>query len=74
MHEDLNCSTLAGTRGCEWGLPTSDKGRKILLTTDQTIKNLPNTDRKNINQLPTWADIINICLQKKEHFAFFSGR
>ena len=33
-------------------------------------KKLPTTDRKNINRLPTWADIINICFQKKEHFVF----
>ena len=31
-------------------------------------------EKYNINRLPTWADIINICFQKKEHFAFFSGR
>ena len=43
----------------------------MLLTTDKTSKKLPTTDRKNINRLPTWADIINICFQKKEHFAFF---
>ena len=33
-------------------------------------KKLPTTDRKNINRPPTWADIINICFQKKEHFVF----
>ena len=47
------------------------QGRKISLTTDKMSKKLPTTDRKNINRLPTWADIINICFQKKEHFAFF---
>ena len=54
--------------GCEWGQPTSDK--KYFLTTDKMSKKLPTTDRKNINRPPTWADIINICFQKKEHFVF----
>ena len=38
-------------------------------------KKLPTTDGKNINRLPTWADIINICFQKKdglrERISFF---
>ena len=46
------------------------KGKKNLLTTDKMSKKLPTTDRKNINRLPTWADIINICFQKKKHFVF----
>ena len=39
--------TLGG--GCEWGKPTSDKGRKIPSTTDKTRKKLSTTDRKKIN-------------------------
>ena len=31
----------------------------MLLTTDKMSKKLPITDRKNINRLPTWADLIN---------------
>ena len=34
---------------------------------------LPTKWVKNY-RLPTWADIINICFQKKEHFAFFSRK
>ena len=46
----LKYSVVCINRGCEWGKPTSDKGRKILLTTDRTRKKLPTTDRKNINR------------------------
>ena len=63
-------SIIEGVNG-----PTSDKGRKIsVLTTDKMSKKLPTTNRKNINRLPTWADIINICCQQKDHFAVFSSR
>ena len=57
----LKYSVVYINRGCEWGKPTSDKGRKILLTTDRTRKKLPTTDRKNINRLPTWTDSIDVC-------------
>ena len=50
------------------------KAKNITDYRQNELKKLPTTDRKNINRLPTWADIINICFQKKEHFAFFSSR
>ena len=34
-------------------------------------KTLPTADRKNINRLPTWTDITDICFHKEEHFVFF---
>ena len=55
---------------------TSDKGRQILPTTNKTRKKLPTTDRKDINRLPTWTDIIDICFQKEEiskAFCIFSS-
>ena len=43
----------------------------ILLTTDKTSKKLPTTDRENINQLPTWADIIKLFSEKRAFCIFF---
>ena len=45
-------------------------------TTDyrQSNKKLPTIDRKEINRLPTWVEIIDICFQKvrsEGHFVFF---
>ena len=59
-------------RGCEWGQPTSDNGRKMLLTTDKTGKKLPTTDRKNINRLQIWAGDI-IFFHKEEHIYLSIG-
>ena len=57
-------------RGCEWGYPTSDKGRKILLTTDKIIKKLPTTDRKNITDYRHGLFVS----RKKSILHFFLGR
>ena len=40
------------------------------MTTDKTSKKLSTTDRKKINRLTTWAEIINKCFKKKEYFVF----
>ena len=53
-------------------------GLKILgkPTTNKTRKKLPTNDRKKINRLPTWTDIIDICFQKDEisrAFCIFSS-
>ena len=47
------------------------KGKKILPTTDKTRKKLSTTDRKIINRLPTWTDIIYIFFRKKSILYFF---
>ena len=47
------------------------KGKKILPTTDKTRKKLSTTDRKIINRLPTWTGIIYIFFQKEEYIVFF---
>jgi len=62
---------LSFDRGCEWGQPTGEKGQKILPTTDKTRKKLLTTDRKIINRLPTWTDIIYMFFQKEEYIVFF---
>ena len=45
----------------------------MLLTTDETRKKLPTTERKNINRLSTWTDIIDICFQKEKSILYFSN-
>ena len=49
------CNRLASKGEKHYWLPT-----KIMK------KKLPTTDRKNINWLPTWTDIIDICFHKEE--------
>ena len=49
---------------------TSDKGRKILLTTDKMIKKLPTTDRKNITDYRHGLFVS----RKKSILHFFLGR
>ena len=57
----------------------TDQRQRAKNTTDyqqNEKKNLPTTDRKKINRLPTWADIIDICFQKDEiktAFCIFSS-
>ena len=63
----LKYSVVCINGGCEWGKPTSDKGRKILLTTDRTRKKLPTTDRKNINRHYRYL------FHKEEYFVNFSS-
>ena len=43
----------------------------MLLTTGKMSKKLPTTDRKSINRLPTWADIINIFVSEKRACCIF---
>ena len=62
-------------RGCEWDLPSSDKGRKILilLKTDEKRKKLPTTDRKNINRLPSNGPTLSIFVFIRKRFCIFSS-
>ena len=56
------------------GLTHSRQRAKTI--TDYRQNDLKITDyrQEKYNRLQTWADIVNICFQKKEHFAFFSRK
>ena len=56
------------------GLTQSRQRAKTI--TDYRQNDLKITDyrQEKYNRLQTWADIVNICFQKKEHFAFFSRK
>ena len=51
----------------------TDKGRKILLTTDKMIKELPTTDRKNITDYRHGL-ILSIFVSRKKSFLHFFSR
>ena len=56
------------------GLTDQRQRAKNITDYRQNDKKITDYQQEKYNRLPTWADIINICFQKKEHFAFFFSK